>query len=89
MTERITWSGDWSKNVGTVNGVHLFTIYRNHGHNPAGFPFHFEHRFGGFSQVKRCYAAEPVAKERCETVLMNIMTKLGFVPAPDPTEETP
>jgi hypothetical protein len=90
MTERLTWSGDWSKNVGTVNGVHLFTILRNNGHNPDGFPFTITHRFGAFSQLRKCYAAEPYAKEVCETVLLNIMTKLGFVPAPDPAtpEET-
>jgi hypothetical protein len=40
--------------------------------------------------LRKCYAAEPYAKEVCETVLLNIMTKLGFVPAPDPAtpEET-
>lgn len=91
MNERITWSGDWTKNVGTVNGHHLFTILRNNGHNPAGYPFTIKHRFGWLSQLTKCYATEQYAKLVCETVLSNLMTQMGYAPVePGPApKETP
>jgi hypothetical protein len=94
MPDRITWSGDWTQNAGTVNGIRLFTIARNVSH-VQGYPFTIKHYLPGYKQFARCWATDQAAKDTCERLLRGFYDRLGVAPkpetapTPEPTEETP
>jgi len=79
-TDRIEWSDDWTRNVGTVGGLHVFTIVRITGHVVHGYPFRIEHRLPGYKQSPRLWSTTEHAKAACERSLMSAMERLGFVP---------
>ena len=78
--ERIEWSGDWVRDVGRVNGLHIFTIVRTTGHAVEGYPFRIEHRLPGYAQFKRVWSTSEAAKAACERTFLAAMAQLGFTP---------
>ena len=78
--DRIEWSGDWVRNVGRVNGLHVFTVIRITSHAPKGYPFTIEHRLPGYAQVKKVWATSDDAKAACERSFLSAMNRLGFTP---------